>query len=167
VAATHTRVVNAGAGSARAAVLAGQLGAAAAALIELVQGLDSDCWRHVPGPGVWSIGKETEHVVEGMARHQWIVRLTVGHNVTSRRPAALERDQLTTELAPHEMAALLRERADEGAQLVASLADEELALPTRPPRAKEQSLAETIERVMIGHVRTHHREIESKVRVSR
>jgi hypothetical protein len=113
-----------------------------------------------------SIGKEAEHVAEAAAYHQWIVRLTIGQKVSSRRPA-LERGQLSTRLSPHGVAALLRERADEGAGLVESLTDEQLALPTRPPRAKDQALAGTIERVMIGHWHTHRREIESKLRVGR
>jgi uncharacterized damage-inducible protein DinB len=154
------------AGSGRAAVLAGQLREAAAALIDLVQGIDADWWGHVPEPGVWSIGKEAEHVAEGAAYHLWIIRLTMGQKAPSRRPV-LERDQLTTRLSPHEIAALLRRRSDEGSRLVESLTDEQLALPTRPPRANEQALVETIERVVIGHIHTHRREIESKMRVSR
>jgi uncharacterized damage-inducible protein DinB len=158
-------MMDSGAGSEPAAVLAGQLREAAATLIDLARGIDCDRWGHVPGPGVWSIGKEVEHVAEGAAYHLWIVRLTIGRKVPSRRPA-LERDQLTTRLSPHEAVALLRERADEGARLVESLTDEQLALPTRPPRAKDQALAGTIERVMIGHIHTHRRQIESKLRVS-
>jgi hypothetical protein len=62
------------------------------------------------------------------------------------------------------VAALLRERSDAGARLVESLTDEQLALPARPPRARGQSLAETIERSLIGHMHTHHRRIESTLR---
>ena len=46
------------------------------------------------------------------------------------------------------------------------LTDEQLALPKRPPGAKPQSLAETIERALIGHLNHHHHhaEIEAKLR---
>jgi uncharacterized damage-inducible protein DinB len=158
--------VEPGVGSERAAALAGQLREAAAALIDLVHGIDPDRWAHVPAPGVWSIGKEVEHVAEGAAYQQWIVRMTLGQKVSSRRPS-VERKQLTTPLSPRELAALFRERVDESARLVESLADEQLALPTRPPRATEQALAESIERILIGHIHTHHRDIELKLRASR
>jgi hypothetical protein len=38
------------------------------------------------------------------------------------------------------------------------------ASPTRPPRARAQSLAETIEGALIGHLNHHRDEIEAKLR---
>jgi hypothetical protein len=52
----------------------------------------------------------------------------------------------------------MRERA-----LVRGLADDQLDLPTRPPRARSGRLAETIELVLIGHYHGHRREIETKL----
>ena len=99
---------------------------------------------------MWSIGKDVEHVIEAAGYHQWIVRLTIGEKVSSRRPV-LERKQLTTDLSPQQAVALLRNRTEEGVELILGLTDEQLNLPTRPPRARSQALAETIELVLIGH----------------
>jgi hypothetical protein len=55
----------------------------------------------VPAPGVWSVGKEAEHVAEGAVLHQWIVRLSVGERVGASRPG-VERKELTTRLTPAE-----------------------------------------------------------------
>ena len=47
---------------------------------------------------------------------------------------------------------------------MATLSKEQLALPTRPSRARGEALAETIERVLVGHYDTHRRDIERKLR---
>ena len=90
---------------------------AAAVLIALIEPIDDRHWRHIAKPGVWSIGKDAEHVADAAAYHQWIVRLTIGQKVSSRRPA-IERKELTTRLAPREAVELLRQRTDEGARLI-------------------------------------------------
>jgi len=149
--------------SERATTLAARLGEAAAALISVVANIEPDRWRRIPAPGVWSIGKDAEHVIEAAGYHQWIVRLTIGHGVPLRRPV-LERRQLTTDLSPQQAAALLGRRSDEGIELLLGLTVEQLDLPTRPPRARSQALAETIERVLIGHYDTHRTDIEAKCR---
>lgn len=149
--------------STRASALAARLGEAAAALIRLVESVDAERWRLVPSPGTWSIGKEAEHVAEAAAYHQWIVRRTIGAKAPSRRPP-IERAHMTTDVSPREAVELIRQRTGEGARLLADLTDAQLALPTRPPRAQGQVLAETIERVLIGHYDTHRAEIEAKLR---
>lgn len=154
--------MNHSSGAGRHAVLAHNLRRAGTALIDLVQEIDPGNWSHVPGPGVWSAGKEAEHIAEAVAYHLWIVRRTTGQQVPSRRPA-LERDELTSRLSQSEVADLLRERVKEGVGLIGSLTDQQLALPTRPPRAKGEVLAGTIERVLIGHIHIHRQEIESKL----
>ena len=63
---------------------------AAARLIAVIEPIDDERWRNPSEPGVWSIGKDAEHVAEAAVYHQWIVRLTIGQKVSSRRPA-LER----------------------------------------------------------------------------
>jgi uncharacterized damage-inducible protein DinB len=150
-------------GSARAAALAARLREAAAALIALVEQIDPERWEHVPGPGVWSVGKEAEHAAEGAALHRWIVRLTLGERVASGRPA-VERKRLTTALPPREAADLIRQRTDEAARLVEGLSDAQLDLPKRPPGSKPRSLAEEIEGTLIGHLNHHRAAIEAKLR---
>lgn len=149
--------------SERAAALAARLRAAAAGLIAILEPIDEDRWRHVPEPGVWSISKDAEHVVEAAAYHQWIVRLTIGDRVPKRKPV-LERLRMTSELSPAEAIDLLRQRMEEGARLLLDLTDEQLDLVTRPPRARSQVLGDTIERVLIGHYRAHAADIEAKLR---
>jgi uncharacterized damage-inducible protein DinB len=150
--------------SERATTLAARLDEAAAALISVVANIEPDRWRRIPAPGVWSIGKDAEHVIEAAGYHQWIVRLTIGQRVPSRRPV-LERRQLTTDLSPQQAVALLRRRSDEGIELLLGLTVEQLNLPTRPPRARSQALAETIELVLVGHYDTHRGDIEAKNRL--
>lgn len=149
--------------SVRAVALAARLREVAAALIVVVESIEDDRWRHVPSPGVWSIGKDAEHVAEAAIYHQWIVRLTIGQKVSSRR-SLIERHQMTPDLAPVGAAALLRQRTEDSARLLLDLTDEQLDLPTKPPRAKAQALAQTIGRVLIGHYDTHRTAIEAKLR---
>ena len=147
----------------RAEELASRLRRAGADLIEVVEQIDDRWWRHSPAPGVWSISKEAEHVADAALLHHWIVRLTTGQKVSSRRPA-IERTGMATDRSPAEVAALVRDRTDGGERLVIGLTDEQLDLPTRPPRARNQRLVETIELVLIGHYDTHRLSIEAKLR---
>ena len=151
------------AGSKRAAALAAELEEVAEPLFVLLENVPMDRWMHVPGPGVWSIGKEAEHILEAAVYHQWIVRLTIGERVGSGRPRN-ERSRLTTDLSPRAAADLLRQRTEEGASLIRALSDQQLDLPTRPPRARDARLAATIEGVLIGHYRGHGDEIVAKLR---
>lgn len=149
--------------SQRPAALAERLREAAAALIAVVESIDNDRWRLVPKPDVWSIGKDAAHVAEAAIYHQWIVRLTIGQALASRRPV-IERSQMTTDLSPRDVVEMLHVRTQEGLRLLLDLTGEQLELPTRPPRARGQRLAETIERVLIGHYDIHRLEIEAKLR---
>lgn len=145
----------------RAARLSEGLRDAVARFVAVITSVDEDAWRHLPALGVWSAGKEAEHVAEAMAYHQWIIRLTIGEKVPSRRPV-LERRQMTSDLTAAEVVNVIQDRTDEGVRLLAALTDEQLDLVTRPPRANGQRLAETIERVLIGHIEAHRAEIEAK-----
>jgi uncharacterized damage-inducible protein DinB len=154
--------MNVQAGGARGKKLAAELHAAAEGLISLLERIDPERWSQVPGPTVWSIGKDAAHVAEAAVYHQWIVRVTIGEKVSSRRPA-IERLELTTAMTPRQGVDLIRDRTDEGRALLAGLTDEQMALPTRPPRARGQVLAETVELVLIGHYDAHRRDIERKL----
>jgi hypothetical protein len=150
------------AASIRSAALAERLRSSAAALVDLVADVDDDAWACVSAAGVWSVGKEVEHVAEAVAYHEWIVRRTIGERVGSRRPP-IERDRLTALGSARETLELLRGRTDEGVRLILGLTDRELDLPTRPPRAHRERLATTIERVMVGHHEVHRASIEIKI----
>ena len=151
------------AASARATKLAADLDAASEALIAILEGVDDQRWMVVPAPAVWSIGKDAAHVAVATSYHQGIVRLTIGVRVPSRRPV-LERQELTTPWTPKQAIDLVRQRTTEGAALIRRLSDDQLDLPTRPPRARGAALAETIEKVLIGHYDVHRRVIERKLR---
>lgn len=150
-------------GDPSASRLVADLRTAASALIAVLQDIEPEHWTHIPSASEWSIGKDAEHVAEAATYHQWIVRRTVGEKVSSRRPV-LERQERTTTMTVRESIDLIRLRTDEGAARIASLTDAQLALPTRPPRARGQSLAETIEAVLIGHYDGHRHDIERKLR---
>ncbi|TAK02179.1 MAG: DinB family protein [Chloroflexota bacterium] len=151
------------AGSQRAARLATDLRTAAADLLAVLEEIEPERWSRLPGPGVWSVGKDAAHVAEATVYHQWIVRLTIGQEVPSRRPP-IERLELTTSMSAPEAMDLIRRRTEDGDALISSMSDDELTLPTRPPRARGETLAETVKRVLIGHYHGHRRDIERKLR---
>jgi uncharacterized damage-inducible protein DinB len=146
----------------RAAAFATRLWEASERLVAMIEPIDDARWRHVPEPGVWSVGKEAEHVAEAAAYHQWILRLTIGEKVFSRRPV-IERKLMVSELSPAKAVELLRRRADEGARLLAGLDETQLDLPTKPPRANAQLLAQTIDLVLVGHYEVHRVSIMDKL----
>jgi len=146
----------------RAEALATRLERAATDLIAVVATIDDRRWRFTPSAGVWSISKDADHVVDAASYHQWIIRLTIGDQVPARKPV-LERKRMTSDLSPADIVALISERTDDALRLIRGLTDEQLDLPTRPPRARDQRLAETIELVLIGHYDGHRREIEAKL----
>lgn len=147
----------------RAVALAAKLREAAGALIATLAQTEPEFWLRTPGPGVWATGKDAEHLSEAAGYHQWIVRRTIGERVSAQRPV-LERGRLTTHLSLADAIELLRARTEESAALILRLTEEQLDLPTRPPRARSQRLAATIESVLIGHYDAHRRDIEAKQR---
>jgi uncharacterized damage-inducible protein DinB len=148
----------------RAEELASRLEEVAANLIVVVERIDDRSWGHTPTAGVWAIGKDAEHVADAAAYHQWIVRLTIGEKVSSR-PPAIERARMMSAHSSIKVVELIRNRTDEGARLIRALTDEQLNLPTKPPRARDQRLAKTIESVLIDHYDGHRAEIEAKLAV--
>jgi hypothetical protein len=148
--------------SSRAAALVEQLREVAEALIEQVVSIDPEQWTKLPRPGVWSPGKDAEHVADGAAYHQWLIRVSLGQKVPPR--PKIERDELIAQRSQQDVADLLRQRTDDGIRLVAGLSDEQLDLPVRPPRARLASVGQMIEAMLIGHYQGHRREIESKLR---
>jgi hypothetical protein len=147
----------------RAAILAEQLRQASEALISLVGSIAPERWGSVPEPGVWSPGKDAEHVADGAGYHQWIVRLSLGQRVPSR--PRIERAQLTSQRCQQDVVDLLRQRTNDSVALIGGLSDEQLDLPVRPLRARSLTLAAMIENVLIGHYEVHHTQIEAKLRV--
>ena len=131
------------------------------ALIEVVEQIEPGRWTHVPKPGVWSVGKDAEHVADGAAYHQWIVRRTLGARAGPR--PGIERELLTARRSQREVVALLRQRTDAAVELLHGLTEEQLDRPPRPARARLHTLAELIKGVLIGHYHVHRREIESKL----
>jgi uncharacterized damage-inducible protein DinB len=130
--------------------LEADLRTAASALISVLERIEPERWTHVPGASVWSVGKDAAHVAEAAAYHQWIVRRTIGQKMSGRRPV-LERQELTTTMTTEQAVDLIRQRTNEGAALISSLSDEQLAMPARPPRARAQMLADTIQLVLVRH----------------
>ena len=149
--------------SSRAAVLVKQLRHVSELLIDLVGSIEPDRWMHVPRSGVWSPGKDAEHVADGAAYHQWLVRRSLGQRV----PASprIERLQLTAQRSKPDVIDLLRQRTNDSVALIAGLSDEQLDLPARPPRVQAPTLAAMIEKVLIGHYAVHRAAIEAKLRV--
>jgi hypothetical protein len=148
---------------ARALELAARLRVASDDLIALVESIPASRWSLVSKAGVWSPGKDAEHVADGNAYHQWIVRSSVRATRSPRPP--VERKQMTAARTQREVIDLLRQRVDESLELIGGLSDAQLALPPRPARAAMPTLTEVIERVLIGHVRAHHADIQAKLRL--
>ena len=141
------------------------LGDMASAVIAELATVDAATWNHVPAPDVWSIGKDAEHVIEAGDYHLWIVRRTTGTTTTAGGRPTIERVRLTTELSRKEATEVLGQRVDASAALIRGLSDAHLDLPTRPPRAGEPTLEQTIERVLIAHYEVHRKQIASKARL--
>jgi len=151
--------------SPRAQTLANQLRAAAAALIAVVEHIEPERWSEVRTTGVWSPGKDAEHVADAVAMHLWHVSRSLG----VRQPPApvIERARPTALRSQAEVVALLRTRAADAARLIEGLTDGELDLPARPPRRPPRTVAEIIARPLIAHFATHRRDIELKLREPR
>src|SRR5215471_21731211 len=113
--------------SARAAALVEHLRQVGEALIGLVGSIDPEQWTRVPQPGVWSPGKEVEHVADGAAYHQWIIRTSLGEKVPPR--PKIERSEMISQRSQPDVVDLLRQRTDDGIALVARLSNAQLDLP--------------------------------------
>jgi DinB family protein len=148
--------------STRAAALAADLESATVAVISLLGRISPERWARVPAPGVWSPGKDAEHVADGNILHQWVVRLTIGQATVSGRPR-IERDQMTSSRSPAEVIEFVRDTLGEAATLVRGLTETQLDLTTKPPKAGAPSLAKTVQGLMIDHVEHHRQEIEAKL----
>jgi uncharacterized damage-inducible protein DinB len=148
--------------SSRAAALVEQLREVAEALIGLAASIDAEQWTKSPGSGVWSPGKDAEHVADGAAFHQWLIRVSLGQKVPAR--PKIERDELVPQRSQQDVADFLRTRTEEGLALVGGLSDAQLHLPVRPPRGHLATVEQLIEAMLIGHYEGHRREIEAKLR---
>jgi hypothetical protein len=132
------------------------------AIIDLVAGTDPGTWDRSPGPGVWSAGKESEHVAEALPLHLWFVRRSLRQRAGTR--PTIERDTLTTDRSPLEVAERIRQERDTAIAVIAPLTDPELELPSNPPRGRDDRVAELIERIVIGHLETHHAALTRRLR---
>jgi hypothetical protein len=146
----------------RAAGLAALLEATVARLLAVIEPLDTERWGRLPAPGVWSVGKDVEHIAEATVLHEWIVRRSIGDRVGSRQPV-MERRLMTTDRSADSGAALLRRRLEDVARLVRSLSDAQLDQPTKPMRASAPTVATAIELILIQHIDTHRASIEAKL----
>jgi hypothetical protein len=150
--------------SERARSLASQVRDAGAALIETIGQIDDSHWARVPEPGVWSAGKDAEHLTQGAVYHQWLVR-TAALGETVARGAGTQRDVMTAQLSRAEVLAALAQRTEESARLVESLSDAQLDRPAPPlGDGPPRTVAQMIEGQMIHHYGEHQLSIETKLR---
>src|SRR5450631_4652930 len=103
--------------SERATALANQVRQAGTALMQTVGQVDDAHWGRVVEDGVWSPGKDAEHVTQGAAYHQWLVR-TSALGDTSERSASTQRDIMVALLSKREVLDALKQRTDQSASLV-------------------------------------------------
>ena len=147
----------------RATALANQVREAGARLIQAVRQVDDAAWARVTEDGVWSPGKDAEHVTQGAAYHQWLVRTTALGD-TSERTAGTQRDIKGAVLTKDDGLDALHQRTEQSAQLVASLSDAQLRLPapTLGPDGPPRNVDQMIEGQMIRHYHEHRENIEGK-----
>jgi kynurenine formamidase len=151
--------------SERARALAERVREASASLAQTVAAVDDTHWAQVPRDGVWSPGKDAEHVSQGALYHQWLVRTAALGEKLERR-GTTQRDVMTAELTPREVLAGLQQSAEESARLVETLSDAQLDLPA-PPLASDglpRTVAQMIEGQMIRHYHEHQWNIHTKLR---
>jgi hypothetical protein len=151
--------------SPRARALAEELRAAVTELIAVVERIEPDRWSYVRKPDEWSPGKDAEHVADAAALHLWHVRRSLGLRQAGGRPA-IERARLTALRSQGEIVALLGSFAECAASLIEGLTDAQLELFARPPRTPPRTVADIVARPLIGHVETHRRAIEAKLRAA-
>ena len=128
------------------------------AMIELVASADAEAWNHSPARGAWSPGKEADHVADALPLHLWFVRKSLGERAGSR--PAIERATLTTDRSPAEVADRIRRERDTAVALVGQLTNEQLELPSNPPRGRHDRVAELLQSLVIGHLETHRRALD-------
>ena len=128
------------------------------AMIELVASADAEAWNRSPAPGAWSPGKEADHVADALPLHLWFVRKSLGERAGSR--PAIERATLTTDRSPAEVAERIRRERDTAVALVSQLTNEQLELPSNPPRGRHDRVAELLQSLVIGHLETHRRSLD-------
>jgi kynurenine formamidase len=128
--------------------------------------VDDGHWARVPAEGVWSAGKDAEHVSQGARYHQWLVRTTVLGD-TSENRGRTQRDVMTAELDRSEVLAVLQQCTEDSARLVESLSDAQLDLAAPPASdGQPRTVAQMIEGQMTRHYREHEWNIHTKVRAS-
>ncbi len=147
----------------RATALARQVREAGAAFIATVEQVDDAHWARVPAEGVWSPGKDAEHVAQGAQYHQRIVRFTVEGGEPARGGGTV-RDVMTAVLSKAEVLDSVRQQTEVSASLVEGLTDESLDLQAPPmgnglPRTLEQMIVGQ----MIHHYDEHRDNIEQKL----
>jgi DinB superfamily len=148
----------------RATELANRVREACAALVQIVGQVDDAHWGRMVEDGVWSPGKDAEHVTQGAVFHQWIVRRAALGD-TSERPAGSPRDIMLAVLSKADVLDLLQQRADQSALLVESLSEAQLDLPAPPMGdGPPRTVAEMIDGQMILHYHEHRENIEAKLR---
>jgi hypothetical protein len=151
--------------SERAKALANRVRQVGADFIQHVEEVDERHWARVPEDGVWSAGKDAEHVTEGALYHQAIVRATITGEPVMRGGGVTQRELMTAQLSRAEILDRLRERTEQSAVLTQSLTDEQLELSAPPMRdGRSRTLADMIEGQMIHHYLEHQGNIEHKLR---
>jgi hypothetical protein len=150
--------------SERAMLLAKRVRQVGAAFIDSVEQVDDQHWARVPEAGVWSAGKDAEHVTEGALYHQAIVRATISGEPVMRGGGVTQREVMTAQLSKAEILTRLRECTEQSAALTQSLTDEQLRLAA-PPLGRDgrpRTLAEMIDGQMIHHYLEHQGNIRGK-----
>jgi DinB superfamily len=149
----------------RATVLANEVREAGTRLMQTVRQVDDAAWTRVAEDGVWSPGKDAEHVTQGAAYHQWLVRTTALGD-TSPRSASTRRDIMVAVMPKDDILRLLEQRTEQSALLVESLSDEQLRMPapTFGPDGPPRTVDQMIKGQMIRHYHEHRENIEAKLR---
>lgn len=134
---------------------------AASALIAVTSNVEPDRWCRVPAHGVWSIGKETE------TRHRGRRLPRMDRSTDDRAARVVPPTGPRTKKADHppharggRQAAACPQRCKRGSDPVPH--GRETLAGDQAPRSCGETLAATIERVMIGHYDTHRAAIKAK-----
>lgn len=128
----------------------------------MVEQIPAERWSRVRKPGEWSPGKDAEHAADAAMMHLSHVARSLG--VQWPEPPSLDRAQLTTGRSKAEILVQLRTCAEDGARLIESLSDAQLALAAWPPRKPPRTVGDIVARPLIRHFGTHREEIELKLR---
>ncbi len=158
--------------SERGSLLASRLEQANADLRDVVAGCDDDAWQRVTSVTGWPVGVVASHVAGGQKLIAgWVQSLANGQPVAVDMPMVHESNKAHAEkrrdVTREQVQESLGRNGEAAAATLRSLTDEQLdrSAPIAIFEGEEVTAAELADRLLVGHVLGHLREIRDTIGV--